>query len=166
MMSTYQGLIHPVMLVSLTVEPKQGCSVTHETCVICPPAPCVSLAPRAPGAASLWALGPASWALGPASVSRVGGPHLPPVSAPAALCCVGPPGLPQTFHTLTLLLCCTRRGSLFYSLCRVLRTGGSQPEVFIEGSWWAIGAFVPLLSRVSCGYTSLKLRIFRARTLT
>lgn len=57
------GLIHPVILVSLTEEPRQGCSVTHETYVICPPpAPCASLAPRALGAVALC---PAPWDLHP-----------------------------------------------------------------------------------------------------
>lgn len=62
------GLIPPVILVLLTEEPRQGCSVTHETYVIClPPDPCASLAPWALGAVALC---PAPCALHPVACAR------------------------------------------------------------------------------------------------
>lgn len=158
------GLIHPVILVSLTEEPRQGCSVTHETYVICPPpAPCASLAPRALGAVALC---PAPWDLHPvpcaggilvlaAHTSSCLNSSTRTLTSCTALVLLST--VPRGFYMLTLLLC-TRRGSPVF-LGRAARSQRSSSRGAGEPS-----SRCPLLSRAFCAYTSLKLRICRART--
>lgn len=127
-----------------------------------------------PGSSGSWSSRPVPCTLGPAPCalcwgnSRVSSPHLllseQSHSHPVVLHCFGSPQhCPQRFYMLTLLLC-TRRGSLFCSPCAVFLGRAARSQRSSSRGAGEPSSRCPLLSRAFCAYTSLKLRICRART--